>query len=169
MTAPLRFSFTVEGELVVDRFLAGLQDRISNPSPAWPAVVAEFRRIVGMAFSTEGGSTGLTWPALAKSTQQERRRLGYGPAHPILQRTGVLRRALVEGDGAHVATSATSMRIIIGGEAGRIFTFHQSTRPRRKLPRRPPVLLTADDRTDIMHPVRLYVTGHTPAARGAAR
>jgi hypothetical protein len=52
----------------------------------------------------------------------------------------------------------------VGGETGRIFAFHQSTRPRKKLPRRAPVLLTADDRTAMMHPVRLYVTGRDPNA-----
>jgi hypothetical protein len=164
MTAPIRFTFAVEGELVIDRVLAGLEARISNISPAWPAVVQEFRAIVGRAFASEGASTGAPWKKLADSTNADRVRKGYPAEHPILERKGDLKRALTTGDGAFVGTSPTSLRYIVGGETGRIFAFHQSTRPRKKLPRRAPVLLTADDRTAMMHPVRLYVTGRDPNA-----
>jgi Phage virion morphogenesis family len=164
VSIPLRFTFAVEGEVVVDRVLAGLESRASNISPAWPAVVTEFRAIVGRAFATEGASTGAPWKPLAAATQEDRRRQGYPAAHPILQRTARLQRALTTGEGAHVGTGPTSLRYIVGGEAGRIFAFHQSTRPRAKLPRRAPVLLTADDRTAMMHPVRLFLTGRDPNA-----
>lgn len=36
------------------------------------------------------------WKELAESTQRERRRLGYGPAHPILKRTGTLKEGFLK-------------------------------------------------------------------------
>lgn len=164
-----RIQMSVEGELVVDRVLQGLEDRARDVSPAWPQVVTVFRQIVAKAFATEGGSTGAPWPALAPSTQAQRRRLGYGAAHPILQRTTQLQRALTIGEGAYIATSPTSLRYILDERNARISTYHQSRRPRTRLPRRAPVLLTADDRTALMHPIRLYITGRDPNAPRRSR
>jgi hypothetical protein len=158
-----RLSLTVENELVVDRVLAGMDERAKNPSPAWPAVVKAFQAIVARAFATEGASTGAPWPALAARTQAERRRLGFGPAHPILERTGTLLRALTLGDGAAILTTATTLRYVVGEDAG-YFRYHQSKAPRSRLPRRAPVEFTADDRTAIVRPIRLYITGHDPDA-----
>jgi hypothetical protein len=114
MTAPIRFTFAVEGELVIDRVLAGLETRISNISPAWPAVVQEFRAIVGRAFASARA------PAQAprgRSSPPPRRpiakRKGYGPAeHPILERTGTSsarsRRARAPSSAPRRRASATS-------------------------------------------------------------
>jgi hypothetical protein len=45
-------------------------------------------------FQTEGRSSGLGgWRGLAESTQDDRERLGFGRAHPILVRYGDLRYA----------------------------------------------------------------------------
>lgn len=160
---------SVEGELVIDRLLRGIEERARDVSPAWPEVVRIFQGIVAKAFESEGASTGAPWKPLAKSTQAERKRLGYGPQHPILERTGTLKRALTIGDGAAIITSATSMRYIVSSQAAGYFKYHQSRAPRTKLPRRAPVLLTADDRTAIMHPIRLYITGRDPNAPRRAR
>jgi phage gpG-like protein len=155
----------LEGEVVVDRMLRGIEERAADVSGAWPAVVAVFRDVVGKAFATEGGSTGAPWKPLARSTQAERRRLGFPPAHPILRRTGALARSLTTPDGAIVSTTPTTLRI---GSAVPYFRYHQSNEPRTRLPRRAPVNLTADDRTALMHPLRLWVTGRDPnAARRA--
>jgi hypothetical protein len=114
-------------------------------------------------------ATGAPWAQLAKSTQDERRRLGFRRQHPILKRTGTLERALTIGEGAAIVTAPTYMRYIVSNEAAGYFKYHQSNRPRIKLPRRAPVLLTADDRTAIVHPIRLYITGRDPNAPRRAR
>lgn len=164
-----RISLTVEGDLVVDRVLQGIAGAASDLTPAWPAVVRAFQEITAKAFASEGGSTGAPWRPLAESTQRDRQRKGFPPAHPILQRTGALMRALTIGEGAFVSSSATSLRYIVSADAAGYFKYHQSTRPRTRLPRRAPVLLTADDRTALVHPIRLYVTGHDPDAPRRAR
>lgn len=55
-------------------------------------------------FATESAG-GVPWQSLAPSTIKERILLGYGGAHPILQRTGAYRASFVnEFDGDHVST-----------------------------------------------------------------
>jgi hypothetical protein len=160
--AGLRVTVMEEGAVVIDRILAGMEDRIAAPlqNPGViSGVLAAFHIITAKAFSTEGASTGAPWRQLARSTQAERKRMGFPAAHPILQRTQRLMRSLVYGEGARVATRPTSLSYVVGPEVG-YFRFHQSRRPRKVLPRRAPVLLTADDRTKLLHPIRLYITGH---------
>jgi hypothetical protein len=169
MTAPFfHLRVTMEGDVLVDRLVKGVEARMANVMPAWPAVVRQFREIMTFAFFTEGGTTGRKWPDLAPSTQADRVRKGFPGAHPILQRTGKLARALVSG-GEGGFLQATPRRLAIGvDESLDYFKYHQSNRPRSRLPRRAPVLLTADDRTALMHPIRLWVTGRDPNAQRRA-
>jgi hypothetical protein len=160
---PVRLTMTLEGEAVIDRVLSGIEARTNDLRPAWPAVVNAFHEITARAFATEGASTGAPWKPLAASTQAERKRQGYPPAHPILERSGALERALTTGEGAFSSMQPSTLTIRLGGDVS-YFRFHQSNRPRTRLPRRAPVLLTADDRTALMHPVRLYLTGRDPNA-----
>jgi hypothetical protein len=164
--AMFRVTMVLEGDVVIDRVLRGIESRAAAPftDPAVvTAVVAAFRAITARAFASEGASTGASWAPLTPSTQRDRQRQGFPPAHPILQRTGKLLRALTVGDGAFVATRPTGLTYRLGAEVG-YFTYHQSSRPRTKLPRRAPVLLTADDKTALVHPIRLSLTGRDPSA-----
>lgn len=168
----LNVTFRVEGEIVVDRLLKGIEERAADLRPAWPAVTRAFQLAVGAAFASEGASTGAPWPELKPATQAERRRKGFSPAHPILQRTQDLHRALTLGVGAYVGGQPQSFRYQLSPDVG-YFVYHQSKRPRTRLPRRAPVELTFDDRTKIMHPIRLHVTGRStgeaaPVLRRAA-
>lgn len=158
-----RVTMTVENDVVVDRLLQGIDERANDLGPVWPNVVAEFQKVVGPAFDTEGASTGAPWQPLAARTQAERRRLGFPPAHPILERTGTLKRALTIGEGAYISMQPQRMQYIVSGDVG-YFKYHQSKAPRTRLPRRAPVELTADERTAIVHPIRLYITGRDPNA-----
>jgi hypothetical protein len=58
--------------------------------PAVPHIIQE-------RFATEGRSQGKAWWPLAVATQADRIRKGYGGQHPILRRTGGLRRAAEGG------------------------------------------------------------------------
>jgi hypothetical protein len=165
----LRVTLTIEGDIVIDRLLEGIEARAQDMTPAWPAVVQAFRRIVRAAFDTEGASTGSAWPQLAESTQADRLRKLYQPEHPILQRTRTLYRSLAIGDqvqGAFVNQTPQSLEI---GTTVEYFKYHQSNKPRFKIPRRAPVLLTMDDRHEIFRPIRLYLTGRDPSAPQRSR
>jgi hypothetical protein len=161
---PVRLTMTLEGEAVIDRVLSGIEQRANDLRPAWPAVVQAFQAITAKAFTTEGASTGAPWKPLAPSTQADRQRHGFAPAHPILQRSGTLMHALTTGEGAFASMQPTSLTYRLSGDPARYFKYHQSQAPRTKLPRRAPVELTADDKTALVHPVRLYLTGRDPNA-----
>lgn len=164
----IRISLTVEGEIVIDRMLEGLEERAKDLRPAWPELVTVFQKITKAAFDTEGKSTGAPWAPLALRTEKDRERQGYPPKHPILQRTQSLQRALTTGEGAYVKTTADSLAYLLAPHLD-YFIYHQSRRPRTKLPRRAPVLLTADDRHELFRPVRLYLTGRDPNAPQRSR
>jgi phage gpG-like protein len=168
MTAPFfRLQLSVDGIAVVDRLLQGIEERGRAPfadSSVVAAVVDAFHAINAQAFATEGGSTDAgAWPQLAKRTQTERRRLGYGAAHPILRRTGHLEESLTSEAYNAIRVTPTSLAYQLAPEVD-YFKYHQSTRPRTRLPRRAMVSLTADQRTQLVHPIRLYLTGHDPRA-----
>lgn len=58
---------------------------------------ALIRNIIQTRFATGGTSGGFSWRPLADATQDERKRLGYAPAGPILIRSGFLVRGATEG------------------------------------------------------------------------
>jgi hypothetical protein len=161
MSEFLRVTMEIDGVTVVDRLLKGIEDRARDLRPVWPLVYDAFHTIVAKAFDTEGGSTDEgTWAPLTKRTVQDRVRQGFG-AGPILQRTGALKRALTLGVGAYARMTPSSFQVQIASEPESVASFPYHQRGTRKMPRRAMVSLTADQRTQLMHPVRLYLTGRT--------
>jgi hypothetical protein len=162
MSEFLRITLNVDGVTVVDRLLQGIEERAHDMTPVWPAVYDAFKAIVAKAFDTEGASTDAgKWADLAPSTQKDRARHGFPRSHPILQRTGALKRALTLGVGAYARMTPTSFQVQLASEPESIASFgaHQRGVPSRKLPRRAMVSFTADQRTQLVFPIRLYLTG----------
>jgi phage gpG-like protein len=155
MTVPFRFTFTIEGDRQVDKTLAAYADRVSDLTPAWNGVDQAFRAIVREQFASEGAHGGTPWPALAARTQRDRQRHGFPPAHPILFRTGRLERSLTDLSADTI--SLHSARRYAIGSAVEYFPYHQSRKPRARLPRRAPIEFTADDRYELIRPIRLYL------------
>lgn len=77
-------------------------------------------------FNSDGSALGSRWSRLKMSTIKDRSRKGF-LAGPILQRTGNMKRSfkITEGD-----------NWIELGNTAEYFKYHQSTKPRSKLPRR---------------------------------
>lgn len=83
-------------------FLRLADDLAAPPVEAVRPVQETIRAAFDFAFEREGGAE--PWAPLAPYTQRERRRLGYPPQHPILQRTGSYRRSFSEeGDANHIS------------------------------------------------------------------
>lgn len=147
----------LEGVEIIQRRLDGLENRITDLTPAWPAVLRVFREITRKAFATEGASTGSPWAQLKPSTVKQREREGFSGRHPILARTHTLERALTTEGGASVVVELPQYFAVAVDLD--YFKYHQSTKARTKLPRRAPINFTQDDKTQLLHPIRLYVTG----------
>lgn len=153
----------LDGDIVIDRRLAGIADRIADMRPVYPELARLFRSITARAFATEGASTASgPWAPLTPRTVADRRRQGYPGEHPILQRSSALRRSLTELTGDTILVETPSYFAI--GSADPNVAFHQSTSPRTKLPRRPLVDLTSDDKHRLFLPLRRHVTGSDPSA-----
>lgn len=67
--------------------VAELGDLTGDMRQEWKHVSGALKKAVAATFREEGPG----WAQLAHSTQLERRRLGYGMAHPILVRDGAMR------------------------------------------------------------------------------
>lgn len=74
-------------------YIERLTENLKNADPT--KAIEHMASVWGKNFDTEGGSVG-GWPPLSPMTQQDRARMGYGPEHPILERTGSLRQATVD-------------------------------------------------------------------------
>lgn len=98
------------------------------------------RDAFGDVFEREGDRAG-RWANLAVSTQEDRRRHGFPPAHPILRRTGSLRRSFENAHDQHavsrlrVSGLGTQWRLYVGSSHP-VAKYHEyGTRrmPRRKI------------------------------------
>ena len=135
-----RLRFTIEGVPELSRVLAVTHKKVTDfKQPLWKSsrlILSDVER----QFATEGGLSG-GWTPLAPSTVAGRIRAGYGGAHPILQRTGALRKSFYAYVDSKMAV-ITSKSLYFG--------FHQSRAPRTRLPRRPMLLLVERTRQNIV-------------------
>ena len=85
------------------------------------------------------------WTPLAEATVEERRELGFGPEHPILQRTGTLAASIQAQSSHNEATVSTNLRYAaiqhFGGKAGR--------NKKVTIPPRPFMVLAGEDEDEI--------------------
>ena len=86
------------------------------------------------------------WTQLAEVTVEDRREKGFGPKHPILQRTGTLAASVQEDSSRNEATVSTNLRYAaihqFGGKAGR--------NKKVTIPPRPFMVLTNEDEDEIV-------------------
>lgn len=160
-------------EEIVER-IGGLKARAADPAPALEIIANLLEAHVAKTFATEGGHSGHPWQPLAESTARARAHRwghyrqapasGAGPRHPILVWRGYLRGSFQRGHPEHVR--AVSRSGLTWGSSVDYGIYHQSTRPRTRLPRRAPIEFRDDfQRREILfQPVRLYLQGVPPGA-----
>lgn len=85
-------TISIQGDKRILQITSGIKLWMKNPKKTMVKIgdflIEEFQD----NFPAEGSRLGSKWKALAASTQAQRARLGYGAAHPILERTGALKR-----------------------------------------------------------------------------
>jgi phage gpG-like protein len=162
------------GETVVQRDLLRFGHNLVDMKPALEDAATVLRESSERQFETEGVyAGGMRWMPLRGALddprpQPVRARRGAGgrvvwgyaawkhahyPGRKILRATGALFDSLTRRfDGRHIErVSEDSLRF---GTLVPYATFHQSTRPRRVMPYRPPVALTEADKRAIVHAIQ---------------
>ena len=134
MSYGFRLKFNIEGVPELSRILLTEYKKLTDfRKPLYKSaelILADVER----NFETEGGLVG-GWKPLSAGTVAGRIREGFG-AHPILQKTGALRKSFY--------SIVDSKRAFISARSP-YYPFHQSRMPRTRLPRRP--MLSLVDRT----------------------
>ena len=116
-------------------------DKTEDLSPVFDDLDREYEQEVRKQFQTQGAHSGHPWPRLSDSTKKQRARLGYGADGPILVRTGDLKKSLTERGDIN-AIRVVTPRMWVYGTTIPYAIFHQSTAPRRRLSRRPMLVIT---------------------------
>jgi phage gpG-like protein len=105
--SPLDLGIQAQGDDVASRHLTELAKRGEDPRPAFRQIVEEMRSAEGEWFGSDGAGT---WPKLADSTLEAKRRAGFPT--DVLVATGALRRSLTvkRGKGAQRSITKRQMR-----------------------------------------------------------
>ena len=139
-----RLRFRIEGVPELSRILALTHTKVSDFKEPLLKSSRLILNDVERQFVTEGGLSG-GWKPLAESTVAGRLRAGYGGEHPILQRTGALRKSFY---------SRVDSKMAVISSKSPYFGFHQSRLPRRYppkgFPRRVMLLLVERTRQNIV-------------------
>lgn len=149
----VRFTFSFEGEVQIDRTLARFADNVSDAVPLWDKLANRFASVERRQFASQGGYGSGGWPALSPAYAAWKAM--HYPGKPILEREGDLKDSLTRRPfGIEVLTPA-SMTVGSGIDYGR---YHQAG---DGVPRRRPVELPESERREWVRLIqRFIVTGN---------
>jgi len=129
-----RILWRIEGVPELSRILMREYQKVTDFKVPLKKASAFILADVEQNFVTEGGLVG-GWEELKPPTVKGRLRAGYGGKHPILQRTGSLRRSF--------KAEVSARKAVITSHGVSYYKYHQSRKPRTtKLPRRAMLVLT---------------------------
>ena len=135
----------------VDGLAICLARRSDDMSEAMTEIAGIMLDAVEENFEKEGRPE--TWTPLAEATVEDRREQGFGPEHPILQRTETLAASVQADSSDREAVVSTNLRYAaiqhFGGEAGR--------GKKVKIPPRPFLVLAPQDENEIVGVLRKLI------------
>ena len=131
--AGLELTFSIEGDKQLIRRLKDIEKDFKDWTPEFIRVGSLLLKTFKENFRTQGNTLGEPWQKLADSTIAQKKRLGY-PLVPLI-RTGTMRDSF--------KSNPSRYHVIIDNPM-EYFVYHQSIRPRHKLPRR--VMMKIDNR-----------------------
>lgn len=127
------------GEKQMSRRILRVSQYADNTLPIIEAIHRDFLEYEKELFNTEGKSARAGWKPLKPATIKAKAAAGLDPR--ILHATLTLRRSLTEESDENAVFRASNDGAFMGSSVP-YGIYHQSTRPRTKLPRRPPIKLT---------------------------
>jgi phage gpG-like protein len=150
-----RFRLVIAGETQMDRGIVRFADGITDYRPIWPVIEDDFYAQEKAQFKTEGVEGGLKWQELSPEYAGWKE-VRY-PGKPILERTGDLERSLTSGNDPNAVRIRERKTLTLGSKIPYAI-YHQSPAPRKKLPRRPEIMLTEAFKNGVQHHIHFYLT-----------
>lgn len=158
----MRLTIEAFGETVIDRQLTRFAANLAVPEAAWMVIGTMLRAAAEHQFDTEGGYASGGWPKLSDSRVAEKQRLGLAPQ--ILRATNALMESLTRKfDSEHIERPISRAAMVFGSKLG-YGIYHASTRPRTKIPYRPPVAITERDKILLVKELQRALLGQGPSA-----
>jgi phage gpG-like protein len=162
MAKALSIGVEMVGLEKVERAIEQLQLDLEDLRPAYREVARYAYTFIEGAFQSEGALTDFgAWAPLSRAYARWKAR-NY-PGAPILTRTGALRRSLTAPNAPGSRTIITKESLTIGTSIPYAI-YHQSTAPRKKLPRRPPISLTGQQETALIAAINGFLGRRARAA-----
>lgn len=149
-----RFRMEIAGEVQLDRGIARFADGVSDYRPIWPVIADEFYAEEKEQFATQGAAGGEQWAPLSPAYAAWKE--AHYPGQPILQREGDLVASLTSASDPN-AVNVQARKLLTLGSRVPYGIYHQSTAPRRVLPRRPVVQLTESFKRTSMRQIQAYL------------
>jgi phage gpG-like protein len=149
-----RFRLEIAGEVQMDRGIARFADGVSDYRPIWPVIEDDFYAQVKAQFKSEGTEGGERWAPLSAAYAAWKER--HYPGNPILQRTGNLEKSLTSGADPNAVKIEERKTLTLGSKIPYAI-YHQSPLPRKRLPRRPEIMLTEGFKRGVMAHIHGYL------------
>ena len=139
---------TIQGDKEFTRKLLLFKTKIKNPKKALKDTGNMLVKNYVKNFETEGRTLGAKWKPLSTFTVAQKVRLGYG-AKKILERTGKLMKSIK-------IVQLNTFLVKISSKL-KYFKYHQSSRPRTKLPRRKMIDINTSLAKEVTKILRTYL------------
>lgn len=154
---PLRFTFDVDGQTVLDRAFNRIDRYISDFRNIWPGVAQEFYATEERQFQSEGasGASG-RWAPLSQAYARFKSKVF--PGQPILQQTSSLYESLTSPDALDSIFRPLPQELQIGTKVP-YFRAHQ--RGSGRIPARPPISLTEPDKRRLQKAIQASLVAYT--------
>ena len=140
-------NITLDGQERLSRYLINTRTRLKNFTIPLRKSGEIIMRDVKQNFQTQGGLVG-GWQPLKPATIKSRISAGFG-ASPVLVNTGAYRDSF--------ESRVSSKRLIVGSFGVDYHKYHQSTKPRTKIPRRQTLFLREDTKREIVRHFQEYI------------
>jgi phage gpG-like protein len=141
----MEISWSIEGEQQLSRVLRGIELELQDFRVPLQNIANNLTKVFSEdVFQTQGGAIGVSWKPLSPVTLARKARLGQS-SQPLVA-TGAMQASFGSTVGSHQAVIHNSSDY---------FKYHQSNRPRRKIPRRVMMKLGQHQKEEIVKEFQL--------------
>ena len=149
-----RFRLDIAGEVQMDRGIQRFTEGIADYRPIWPVIADDFYAMEKGQFRSEGEEGGKRWQELSPAYAAWKQ--AQYPGKPILERTGDLVKSLTSEHDPNTVQVKKRKTLTLGTKIPYAI-YHQSPKPRKRLPRRPEIMADEAFKRSVMHHIQTYL------------